>query len=84
MRDQEGTPRYCNSEVWPEDEIQDELLAFDIAAKPFHIGQCFEENKAQPIKCYKCGGGEFNVGQGIYYTAIRCMHCEWECCIHEG
>jgi hypothetical protein len=71
-------------DVFPEGEQPDELLAFDRESRPFHIGQCYEESKAQPLKCNKCGGNEFHVAQGDYYTAIRCVHCEWECCIHNG
>ena len=71
---------YC--EVWPKEN--DELLAFDGAGKPFHIGQCYQKEKAQPLKCKKCGGNEFHIGQGHYYTAVRCVRCEWECCIHQN
>jgi hypothetical protein len=77
-------PNYCIDEFWPENEKQDELLAYDQQAKPFHIGQCYEESKAMTLKCYKCGGNKFHVAQGSCYTAIRCVICMWECCIHEG
>jgi hypothetical protein len=86
----ENIPAYCLGEVWPyhmdtdRDDEQETPLAFDADAKPFHIGQSYEESKAQPLKCLKCGGKEFHVGQGSYYTAIRCVRCEWECCIHKG
>ena len=50
----------------------------------FHIGQCYDEEPAKMIKCAYCSGTEFNVGIGSYFTAIRCIKCEWEICIHDG
>lgn len=50
----------------------------------FHIGQSYEETVAKTIYCKNCGGKEFNVGSGNYFTAIRCVKCEWELCIHDG
>ena len=84
MRKDKETPNYYIGTAWPEDNNDDILLEFDLDAPPFHIGQSYDEKKAQQIKCHKCGCTEFNVAQGNYYTAIRCSSCEWECCIHEG
>lgn len=50
----------------------------------FHIGQCYEDTAAKVLQCLHCGGRDFNVGQGNYFTAIRCKTCEWEVCIHDG
>jgi hypothetical protein len=50
----------------------------------FHIGQCYENEAAKTLECAKCGGREFNVGSGNYFTAIRCIKCEWEICWHDG
>ena len=50
----------------------------------FHIGQSYENTAAKTLECRHCGGREFNVGQGGYFTAIRCVRCEWEECIHDG
>lgn len=50
----------------------------------FHIGQCYEIEAAKLVECSVCGGHDFNVGKGGYYTAIRCINCEWETCVHEG
>lgn len=77
-------PSYCIGEVWPKGEEQRELLSYDKDAAQFHIGQRYEDKTALPLKCNKCGSKEFNVAQGSYYTAIRCVRCEWECCIHAG
>lgn len=50
----------------------------------FHIGQSYENEVAETLFCKNCGGNQFNVGQGGYYTAIRCVKCKWEKCIHQG
>lgn len=50
----------------------------------FHIGQAYETEAAKTLECTKCGGREFNVGRGEYFTAIRCPRCGWEYCEHEG
>ena len=50
----------------------------------FHIGQSYESKVASTVYCKHCGGKEFNVGIGSYFTAIRCIKCEWEVCIHDG
>jgi hypothetical protein len=50
----------------------------------FHIGQCYEDEAAKTLECAKCGGREFNVGSGDFFTAVRCIKCEWEICWHNG
>jgi DNA-directed RNA polymerase subunit RPC12/RpoP len=51
----------------------------------FKIGQKPEDGqKALEVECRYCGGREFNVGRGKYYTAIRCVECGYEICVHEG
>lgn len=50
----------------------------------FHTGQSYDDDKAQTIYCKKCGGKDFNVGQGNYWTGIKCTKCGYEVCIHEG
>jgi len=50
----------------------------------FHIGQSYEEKVVDTLYCKKCGGKDFNVGVGSYYTAIKCVSCQWEVCVHEG
>ena len=48
--------------------------------QPYYDG----EYHMSDIRCKKCGALEFNVGSGDYFTAIRCVKCGWEECIHEG
>lgn len=50
----------------------------------FHIGQSYEKKPAKAIFCTQCGRNEFNIARASYYTAIRCVYCEWELCIHDG
>jgi hypothetical protein len=57
----------------------------DTSSEPFfHIGQPYEKKVAGKLVCKLCGGDHFYVGRGDYYTAIKCVKCEWEKCIHEG
>jgi len=65
---------------------QADVDLWELEAKPtmFHIGQRYEDEPAKKITCIQCGGEQFNVGQGDYFTAIRCVKCEWETGIHEG
>jgi hypothetical protein len=50
----------------------------------FHIGQFFDGHAAHTVECKRCSGRVFNVGVGGFFTAIRCVKCEWEYCIHNG
>jgi len=50
----------------------------------FHVGQSYSDKPSPTVKCIQCGGTEFNVGSGEYFTAIRCPICGWETCIHDG
>jgi hypothetical protein len=61
-----------------------EELTTLVADDTFHIGQCYDSCAAKIVECSRCRGREFNVGQGKYFTAIRCVKCAWECCIHDG
>ncbi len=49
----------------------------------FHIHD-FRNAPAKATQCGLCGGTHFHVGTAAYYTAIKCVKCEWELCIHEG
>lgn len=52
--------------------------------QPFHIGQSYDPKLAEQIACKQCGGVDFHIAKGEYYTAIRCKACLWEKCIHDG
>ena len=58
--------------------------AYLITEEEFHIGQSYDDYGAATIICKNCLGRDFNVGIGSHYTAIRCVVCEWEICIHSG
>jgi hypothetical protein len=49
----------------------------------FHIGQRYDEI-AKALSCRSCGSNRFFVGKAAFFTAIKCVNCEWELCIHEG
>lgn len=75
--------------IWSDKKIDEKFDEDNIIEKcendeTFHIGQSYEEEAVTTIKCAKCGSREFNVGQGNYFTAIRCPKCKWELCIHNG
>ena len=50
----------------------------------FNIGQSYEETPAKTLMCKHCGSEEFKVAQGDYFTAVKCVKCEYEVCIHKG
>ena len=50
----------------------------------FHIGQCYDDNAADTVVCEKCKSDKFYVGEGSYFTVIKCINCKWELCIHDG
>ena len=82
-----NTPSYLIDNIYPkteEDADEEELLEFIDNKKPFHIGQSYEHCPAKQIGCAKCGSDQFHVAQGSYYTAIRCINCNWELGIHDG
>jgi len=68
------------------DEFHCNTLYEEKNDKTFHI----KRNKNIPeetntLFCKQCGENKFYVGKnGKYYTAIKCINCEWELCIHEG
>jgi len=68
----EGYNSYTNPIIKPSTEDE------------FHIGQCYEEEPASRLECKVCGSKQFIVGQGSYYTALKCPTCLWEICIHDG
>jgi hypothetical protein len=50
----------------------------------FQIGQSYDNRTVTTLSCAKCGGKEFTVGRGSWFTAIKCPKCQWELCIHNG
>lgn len=52
--------------------------------KEFTIGQIYDDEPAITIGCKKCKGTTFKVGSGNHYTAIKCVTCNWQACIHDG
>ncbi len=53
--------------------------------RPFALHQCYEKpGDTKQVKCARCGRTTLEVGQGSYYTVIRCPDCGHEYCIHNG
>lgn len=50
----------------------------------FHIGQSYEDTLDVVLECKFCGGLDFRIAQGSCHTAISCVKCEYEICIHDG
>jgi len=66
------------------DGIFDNLYKIEEESSTFHLKQSYDEHFAKRLICKECNGDKFNVGAGDRYTAIKCVTCEWEQCIHEG
>lgn len=49
----------------------------------FHIGES-DHDTVTTLVCKLCGSRNFNVGRGGYFTAIKCVVCKWEACVHSG
>ena len=72
---------------WKPDDLDTKLQDFDVIEdtdEKFHIGQEYTTRPDTKIRCVLCHGDKFEVGRGNYHTAIRCVTCQWELCIHEG
>jgi hypothetical protein len=67
-----------------EDDFNAQRIRPSAKVPPFHIGQSYDEWKAVPQECAKCGGLTFHLGRGDYYTAVRCTECGLEHCVHSG
>lgn len=50
----------------------------------FNIGQCYADEPAKTLVCKHCESDKFKVAQGDYFTAVKCVNCEYEVCIHDG
>jgi len=72
-------------EVWPESHKWEKSNIMFKSNLLFHVHQSYEKRRdTQTLYCKKCGGNHFYVGAGDYFTAIKCIQCGWEECIHEG
>lgn len=50
----------------------------------FKVGPTYEDRASPTAVCKTCGGNVFNVAIDSYFTAIKCVVCEWEKTVHEG
>lgn len=70
------------SETYIEPLYHDVLQLID--KDMFVIGKCYDSEPARLLICKKCKTDKFYVGQGSYYTALKCPTCNYEICIHSG
>jgi hypothetical protein len=49
----------------------------------FNLNQGYDGSTKQ-IVCSFCGHDKFYVGQGSYYTVVKCIKCQREECVHDG
>lgn len=75
-------PNNVPTKVSDEDFVHIDEFVIE-SSERFHIGQSYEAEKVQVLECVHCKGKEFNVTTGSYFTAIRCVKCLYEICIHE-
>lgn len=61
--------------------FRDDVLS-EFSASDFKVG--INENPAKQQSYKLCGGIDFHVAKDDYYTAIRCVKCRVEVCVHEG
>ena len=74
---------------FPNKEVEEyEYKGFLFNCKPeteFKEYQVYEHpGDTKSVKCAKCGRIELEVGQGSYFTVVRCPNCKHEACIHDG
>ena len=50
----------------------------------FSIGQSYQDVAATTLICKFCQGSTFNIGQGSYFTAVKCVQCGQQSCVHDG
>ena len=70
--DEKGVERYCNTHFK------------HVQRNDFHVKRIYAKETCVTIVCKSCGADKFTVGQGGYFTAIKCDKCGWERCIHDG
>lgn len=77
-------PKEPNKSIDDNFPINYEDLTIEKEDGLFHVGQSYEDQPAKTLYCKNCNGSTFNVGKANYFTAIRCVNCGYEVCVHEG
>lgn len=89
----DGETLRSDNEEWekePHEEMEFESEAYKnlvgFSGDRFQIGSGYtkEGEGAAELQCNQCGSTAFNVGRASLYTAIRCINCGYEFCVHEG
>lgn len=50
----------------------------------FHIVRGTGGVSCSTLVCRICGNENLRVGQGAFYTAVKCDNCDYEIGVHEG
>lgn len=80
-------PKEHTSSWTPKDgyvECYGEDFYNEIDDDTFHIGQSYMDTNVNKYVCKTCNGDKFYFGQKEYFSAIKCVTCGWETCVHEG
>lgn len=78
-----GTTSVWDGNFRDPDEVEfDEYIDYN-DKNVFHVTDNDDES-IKTFKCKCCGGTKFNVGQGSWFTAIKCIVCNWEYGWDEG
>lgn len=78
-----GWEQELNGDITPDSMEYNKLIMVE-KDNLFHISSYSNQEPIETIKCTLCGGNEFNVGKDTFFTAIKCVECGYEVCIHEG
>ena len=72
---------YCGSDF----NHTSEDYVDDVQVGRFHVGYGRDpEGLCESFRCKKCGSERFYVGSRRFFTAIKCVNCLWEACVHDG
>lgn len=52
--------------------------------KNFHLVKSQDEGCCETLVCKLCENDQFIIGQKEYFTALKCVNCNYEIGIHEG
>jgi hypothetical protein len=75
----------CGKRIYSLLNFVNEVARYHLVQRgDFSTGQVYDNYKAKTTIYSKCESDKFFVGQGSYYTAIKCVNCGWEECIHDG
>jgi hypothetical protein len=78
-----GLCHHCHSSDYESKACQSKIREAERGDFVFEK-QVYDENFPKTIICRVCGSDKWIVGTGSYFTAIKCINCKYEVCIHDG